>query len=329
MTRATQAGELWANVATDAEASAALRAATAWPEGPDLLDALWWLAHPLVPTPAGRLDPALELAELEGFVYSKAGSQESAVDVVDPATGETVRATPSEFRLRTLRAARFEQAAVLDEVLARFADGADDPGGIDSDAASAPSTVEATPDHPRSALRRRAIVPSAVAGAFVLGVVLASIVMSVQSGVRAAATPSATPSLPVAGPPASDDAILLVFDRPTNYPDIHVPDLGDRYAPDSLRNISGTSPVEDGFAVVVGRSADDGLYCLIVADKSGFGGAGCTTADVVARQGLWIRTQVTVLSPVTYSSPLGTTAMAATLTNHGDFFLSFPPFASP
>lgn len=329
MTRATQARELWAKVATDAEESTALRAATAWPEGPDLLDALWWLAHPLLPTPAGRPDPALELAELEGFVYSKAGSQESAVDVVDAATGETVRATPSEFRLRTLRAARFEQAAVLDEVLARFADVDDEPGRIDSDAASAPSTVETAPDHPRSARRQRPIVLLAVTGAFVLGVVTASMATSVQSGIGEPATPSATPHFPVAGPPASDDTILLVFDRPTNFPDIPVPDLGDGYVPDSLRNISGTSPAEDGFAVFVGRSAEGGLYCLIVSDNSGSSGAGCAPADIVAQQGLWIRTQVTVLSPVTYSSPLGTTEMAATLTNHGDFFLSFPPFASP
>jgi len=71
-----RAGQLREAARADAALHAVLR--RTYPGRHDVLDALWWRAHPLSETPAGRGDPAAELPALQAAVYSRARSAESA-----------------------------------------------------------------------------------------------------------------------------------------------------------------------------------------------------------------------------------------------------------
>lgn len=255
------------------------------------------------------MDSDEELARLEAAVYSRAGSAESVVDFVDPVTGETVRATPSELRLRALRAERADQSAGLD---------ARDPSARLPDAESAGTeslAMPALPLDPTGPPRRRFVLPLVAAAAFAAGIVTALIVTSALA--------------PINGPGAlvasAGSAPLLIFDFPTQHPDIPVPDLGDQFVPDSIRNVSGTSLAEQGFGVYLGRETVTGLYCLIVHPDEGVTGSSCATADEVAQRGLSVSTTVTVRSPVSYDGTLGDNELKAELSARGDYSMTLSP----
>lgn len=68
----------------------------------DVLDALWWAAHPLTRTPHGAPDPAGELRELQRAAFSRSATESpiaDLVDLVDPQTGTARRVTEAEHRL--------------------------------------------------------------------------------------------------------------------------------------------------------------------------------------------------------------------------------------
>jgi len=244
-----------------------------------------------------------ELARLEAAVYSRAGSTEAAVEFIDPVTGETVRATPSQLRLRALRTELAGQATPLD-ARNRFARV---PDAADSQSLSMPALLPGPP-RPR---HRRFILPLVAVVAFAAGILTGLIVTSVL-------TPIAAPGAPVAS--ASSDP-LLIFDYPTRYPEIPVPDLGDQFVAESLRNISGTSPSEQGFGVYLGREARSGLYCLIVYPDEGVAASSCATENEVTQRGLSVRSEVTVRSPVSFGSALGDNDVKAALSTRGEFSL--------
>lgn len=323
MDRAGQARALWAAAQTDAVLQGALRAVAAGPDGLTLLDLIWWCAHPLAPTPSGRPDPAVELAELARVVYSRDGSAESVADIVDPVSGEAVRATPSEHRLRALRAERSRREAILDDALEEFGPRPARPmGKVPAALPAALPALEPALDPPAPHPRRRFALPLVAAGAFAAGILTGLAVISVQGpGILPASTPTATPE---ATPDASDTAALLIFNFPTQYPFIDLPELGDRFMPDSIRNVSGTSPGEDGFGVFLGREAGSGLYCLIVHTEAELTMSSCATADDVAQSGLVVRAAVTVRTHVAHNSTLGDTELTAELSPRGEFSMGFP-----
>ena len=248
------------------------------------------------------MDTDDELARLEAAVYSRAGSAESAVDFIDPVTGETVRATPSEHRLRALRAERAEQVAGRGARLPE-----------EESASTESLAMPALPPGSNGPPRRRFVLPMVAAAAFAVGVLLALLVTSVQDSTAAGA------------PGAGNDAGLLIFDFPPLYPDIPVPDLGDEFVPDSIRNISGTSAATEGFGVYLGRQTGSELYCLIVHSDEGGTAASCSPGGVVRQRGLWVETAVTVRFLVAPDAPVGDTVLTAKLTSRGEFSMSFPP----
>ena len=87
----------------------------------DVLDALWWAAHPLRPTPIGRTDPAVYLIELQAAVFSRAAVPEPQVERIE--AGLIVRATASEHRLRQLTLNLAARAAAVDHLVTRFGRG--------------------------------------------------------------------------------------------------------------------------------------------------------------------------------------------------------------
>ena len=156
--------------------------------------ALWATAH----SDAGRPDPAVELAELEATVYSRAGSAESVVDFVDPATGDTVRATPSQLRLRVLRAAQAERAERVDSTTGGGADRFARLPDPDSLAVAMPALPIASTD----GARRRFVLPLVAVVAFAAGLVVALLVSPIPGSIAGPGTPIASerPDLVVLGP---------------------------------------------------------------------------------------------------------------------------------
>ncbi|TFC21550.1 hypothetical protein E3O19_00100 [Cryobacterium algoritolerans] len=118
MTLKTVAGRLETAAGTDPGLLIALRAA--YRGRHDVLDALWWRAHPLSLTPGGRPDPLVGLGAEQAAVYSRTRVDGPRSEVADPDTGEPVSATSSEHRLRELTRLLAQDAAALDLVLVSF-----------------------------------------------------------------------------------------------------------------------------------------------------------------------------------------------------------------
>ena len=102
--RRHRAGHLREAAQADAALHAVLR--RDYPGRHDVLDALWWRAHPLMESPAGRPDPAAELPSLQAAVYSRARSAESASD--------------DDERLAALQRTLGRDTADLDELLEQY-----------------------------------------------------------------------------------------------------------------------------------------------------------------------------------------------------------------
>lgn len=81
----------------------------------DVLDALWWRAHPLSTAPSGTPDPALELEPLRRAAYAR--STAAPVPYTDTATGGTVLVSPAELALRQAMHALDADTEALDRVL--------------------------------------------------------------------------------------------------------------------------------------------------------------------------------------------------------------------
>ncbi len=127
MTGETLARRLWTAAQTDQGLLTRLR--VTYRGRFDVLDALWWRAHPLTLSPGGQPDPASGLADLQAAVYSPAASFEPLVEFVDPITGEAVHATENAHRLRKLMQELKQDAATLDFTLERLSDWTDDAAG--------------------------------------------------------------------------------------------------------------------------------------------------------------------------------------------------------
>ena len=101
--------------ATD-DRSLRTRLRASYPGRHDVLDALWWRAHPLSTAPSGTPDPALELEPLRRAAYAR--STAAPVRYTDTATGMSALVAPAELALRQAMGALEADAAALDRVLA-------------------------------------------------------------------------------------------------------------------------------------------------------------------------------------------------------------------
>ncbi|MDJ0379110.1 hypothetical protein [Cryobacterium sp. PH31-L1] len=63
----------------------------------DVMDALWWAAHPLQPTPSGVIDPGVHLVKLQSSVFSRDHTRRAAAR----ATSLRLRRSVVERMLRT------------------------------------------------------------------------------------------------------------------------------------------------------------------------------------------------------------------------------------
>jgi len=169
--------------------------------------ALWVQAH----SPVDDADLWAHIARLEATVYSKSGSTEAVVDFVDPVTGDSIRATPSQLRLQVLRARATAVATPT----------ADTPNRERSAQAEAPIAVEspglveqrntAPESSTRHRSRRRFVLPLVAVTCFAVGVVttlVAGSVLSSGSDSTPASVVGATPtstSTPMTAFPAAEE----------------------------------------------------------------------------------------------------------------------------
>ncbi|TFD50498.1 hypothetical protein E3T55_08675 [Cryobacterium frigoriphilum] len=267
------------------------------------------------------LDSAGELARLEKAVYSRAGSAEPVIEVVDPVTGHTLRATASELRLRALQAQLAEESA--------RATGPVEPGFEPSadhvDPTEAPPLIP--PGKPISTQRRRFVVPLVAIAAFAVGVTAALIVPAQLAGIGTTTDPSKDSTVtPVAA--ADTSKTLRGFVDPSEFPDIPIPDLGETFVASSLRNVSGTSQLEQGYGAYLGRSVGSNLYCLIVNTDAVLTNFDCGTSEQVASEGLQVESPVGIRSPETPDATPNETVMTAKLSRLGQFSMWFSPTPS-
>lgn len=271
VTGETLAQRLWTAAQTDVGLLTRLR--VTYRGRFDALDALWWRANPLTPTPAGVPDPAAGLAALQAAVYSPAAASEPLVEFVDPITGESVHATENEHRLRELMQQLNRDAAALDFTLERMSDWSENVGrsrrgavpregsfsGDRPDREPGPGT-NPRPDLPTAAdpaavaHRRRTplllLVGFAAGAAMGAGVAMATIDLR---GTRA--TPGPTASQASASVASRD--FLKIFTQPAEFPEGKVPDLGPEYVQDSIRRIPDPAATAAGYEVFVARRSVD------------------------------------------------------------------------
>ncbi|HEU4807751.1 MAG TPA: hypothetical protein VFT01_05775 [Homoserinimonas sp.] len=113
--QATTAAQALDRCNDDPAFEAALRAA--YHGRHDVLDALWWAAHPLTDSPRGVADPARGLLELQRAVFSRAAADSPMVEVTDPETGAMRRLRESEHRLQEAERTISGDAQHLTDVL--------------------------------------------------------------------------------------------------------------------------------------------------------------------------------------------------------------------
>jgi hypothetical protein len=305
VTGETLVQRLWAAAQTDAGLLTRLR--VSYRGRFDVLDALWWRANPLTPTPAGAPDPASGLAALQAAVYSPAAASEPLVEFVDPITGEPVHATENEHRLRELMQQLNRDAAALDFTLERLSDWTHEGSfsGDRPDREPRPET-DPRPDPPVApapvADRRR--TPLLVLVGFAAGVAtgaVAAMATMDPRGTRAAPGPAASQATASV---ASRD-FLKIFRQPAEFPGGKVPDLGPEYVQDSIRRIPDPAPAAAGYEVFVARRSGDranverpGLgrpgvgrpgadrYCIILRHPDEETGIACADRSSIAATGL-------------------------------------------
>jgi hypothetical protein len=200
-TRAGLALLLWQATQTDAALLTNLR--TAYRGRPDLQDALWWRAHPLVATPGGHADPAVALRPLQEAVYSR---------VADSQQAHAGAAEKSE-QLRALTAQLARDAAELDAVFDLYTDWARGPGEFPAPAAqaarapSSPAVAAATRAPPTPPAHRPRPLLLVALGA-VLGVCGTFGVQAIRGQPPATDAGTSSPAQASSTPPATGEPII-------------------------------------------------------------------------------------------------------------------------
>lgn len=149
----------------------------------DVLDALWWAAHPLTSTPRGVANPASALRDLQRAAFSRSVAETPIVDVVDPETGVTRRVPEAEHRLH-------EAGRKLDDDARQLADAI---ATVEATAAAVDDSQpepDALPSEREARPLRKYLLPLAS----IVAVLAAILVFPALSGINASPDPAPTVS---------------------------------------------------------------------------------------------------------------------------------------
>jgi hypothetical protein len=309
----------------------------------DVLDALWWRAHPSTRSPGGEPDPATGLPELMVEVYSRRVLSEPLTEFVDPVSDQTVRATASGRALRGLTMDLTRDAAALDAVLEQF--------GQFSEQAQArhvvppgPRTADVSPPTPPHRPRTRSPRPGPparhaaakfAAAAVVVGVVALTAFFALTGGIGEMLLPGFGPgtSSPTAGTgsasadstaAARDDA-FRIFDTPTQYTTGIAALLGPEYLPLTMRRIPHAAAALTGLHMFAVQRTD-GAFCLILLQPKDETDVACATRGSIQQHGLRLRAIVVPEDPASaYPQPFKPVDATIEWDRSGAFTAEFEP----
>jgi hypothetical protein len=318
VSRAELAHQLWTDAQSNAHLQRRLRAA--YRGRHDVLDALWWRAHPSTRSPNGQSDPASTLPEALAEVYSRRSSTEPLLEFLDPVSNHMVRATEADRVLRTLTVDLSRDAAALDATLDEF-----------EEPAESKPTSERGKFAQAMARHRRGVAYSLVAG-FVVGATATGLSIGAArdlAGSLSSATPGAaaeTPSPSPSGPPLARpaDPFRIFTERTESVAGI-APLLGAGYLPDSIRSLPDAGSASAGFGMFAAQRAD-GAYCLILRHPDNDIDAACATPDTIVRRGLRLEAIVVTDAPGdVYPQPFAPVSVTILWDRSGVFTTQFEP----
>ncbi|GAB3385919.1 hypothetical protein GCM10027568_03590 [Humibacter soli] len=248
-------------------------------------------------------------------VFSQEGASEAVEDHLDPATGQTVRMTQSEWELaqydrRHGRLGADESAA--GEAHGGSSDVSSDAESSDAESYAALSAIAAENEMPRaggpsprtaprSRRLRKALPYLAAVGGLVLGVALTIGIQSTLgttaprgSGASSTADPAAGASV---GSGEGDVGATLAavnnyFGSSRGVGDLS-PDVTQGFDATSFHHVAGTAAMQKT-SDIYAASRLDGTYCLVAVTNAGRAAETCGTVDDIARSGLTL-TQDAVL----------------------------------
>lgn len=266
----------------------------------DVLDALWWAAHPLQLTPTGVPDPAGQLAPLQAAVFSRSAAAEPQVERTED--GLTLRATASEHRLRQLERDLRLRAQAVHTLLARTT-----PTEM-TDASVLPVVPQPsdTPlgTHHRLRVPWRALLISVGVVAGVLGTLSIHALQQAVAPTTAdgASMSRQTPAPTTTSPDPTDAeirAITDIFDDRADPGDADLADLGPAY--EVVRTL-GIPPRETYGVFLAKRGTDQ--YCLVLQEVDLTASSTCAKANDIAQDGLQLQAVVLDTFRFEENSPL-------------------------
>jgi len=258
-------------------------------------------------------------------VFSHEGASEAVEDHLDPATGRTVRMTPSEWELAQYDRRHGRPGA--DEPVVGEADGRSSGRASDAESSDAESSDAESSDAesyavlsaiaaenetpraggpglrsaPRSRRPRKALPYLAAAGGLVLGVALTMGIQSTLGSTASRAGSGSSTADPVAGASVGSGegdvgatlaAVNNYFGSSHGVGDLS-PDVTQGFDATSFHHVAGTAAMQKT-SDIYAASRLDGTYCLVAVTKAGRAAETCGTVDDIARSGLTL-TQDAVL----------------------------------
>ncbi|MHA6667729.1 serine/threonine-protein kinase [Homoserinimonas sp. A447] len=306
----TEAARALERAESDPEFEAALQAAYIGRH--DLLDALWWAAHPLTSSPRGVADPATGLPELQRAVFSRAATDSPLIEVVDPETGENARLRESEHRLRQEQRLLSEDAQHLRDAL-RTVGMAAAPVAIatrEPPSAAVPArttAVRTTIDHsvgervdlvppeaptPAGTVPRQRILLPALAGMGILSIILLLPTLSeLNAGADGEASPAQTSAprikteIVTLGTTGNITDPLAILERPQGEAD-RPPATFPTSMP--LENFRALPDLVAQVKLYLTRSEDPESVCLVVVQPDDLGMTGCMPESNFIEDGIQV-----------------------------------------
>lgn len=307
-----RAARLLQRAERDPEFDAELRAAYSGRH--DVLDALWWAAHPHTDSPRGIPDPAISLIDLQHAVFSRAAADSPLTEVLDPETGTTLRLRESELRLREAQRGLADDARQLGMAMdavdpprrppaeerpapepaagaaREVADARSQEGSADDPHPAAPDPE--TGSSPAAPPPRRKILLPALAGMGILSAVLLLPTLSeldADADDERLAAPTTAPritteivTLSTDGAVSDPYTILKRQQSESDHPPIGFPD---NHAPGSFRALPGMVAHAQ---LYLARGGQPDTICLAVVLRDLTGMSSCVPDSVFAQNGIYL-----------------------------------------
>ena len=324
------AQRLWTDAQTNVHLRVRLRAS--YRGRHDVLDALWWRAHPSTRSPGGEPDPSTALPELMAEVYSRRGMSEPLIEFLDPVSDRMVRATASGQALRALTIDLTHDAAALDAVLEQFGQPNEHDGA--GQTRRTRQTEQTGQDRPRDRSGRRTAAKSTLAGvAGALALTLTAF-LALTGWNSGSLFPDLGPGVP--GPAGSGssgadatsavrDDPFQIFDTPAQYTTGVTHLLGPEFLPLTLRRIPNAAAAVTGLHMFAVQRTD-GTYCLILQQPKDETDEACATREAIQQRGLRLQAIVVPEDPgSTYPQPFDPVNASIEWDRHGVFTAHFEP----